>query len=79
MAHAGRGLLLADLRQRIERMEGGARRRGSTLPFAVRAIDRRLPAGGLALGCLHEFAGASAAFEHAAAPISFTAGLLARS
>jgi protein ImuA len=78
MAHAGRGLLLADLRQRIERMEGGARRRGSTLPFGVRAIDRRLPAGGLALGCLHEFAGASAAFEHAAAPISFTAGLLAR-
>jgi protein ImuA len=78
MTHAGRRLLLADLRQRIERMEGGAGRRRSTVPFGLKAIDRRLPGGGLAIGCLHEFAGASPAFEHAAAPISFVAGILAR-
>ena len=79
MAHAERRTLLADLRERIERMEGGgARRRRTHLPFGLRGIDSHLPGGGLALGCVHEFAGASPAFEHAAAPISFIAGILAR-
>jgi protein ImuA len=78
MAHAGRGYLLADLREQVERIEGSASRRRSVVPFGLREIDRRLPGQGLALGCLHEFAGASPAFEHAAAPISFVAGVLGR-
>ena len=59
-------------------MEGAGRRRRAALPFGLKALDRRLPEGGLALGCLHEVAGASPAFEHAAAPIAFVAGILAR-
>jgi protein ImuA len=78
VAHAGRRLLLADLREQIERMESGSTRRRSALPFGHCDLDRQLPGKGLALGCLHEFAGASPAFEHAAAPISFVAGILAR-
>jgi protein ImuA len=78
MASAGRRLLLADLREQIERMEGGSERCRSVLPFGARDLDWHLPGKGLALGCLHEFAGASPAFEHAAAPISFVAGILAR-
>ncbi len=78
MAHAGRRHLLADLREQVERIAGGATRRRLVVPFGLSALDRRLPGGGLALGCLHEFAGATPAFEHAAAPISFAAGILAR-
>jgi protein ImuA len=78
MAHYRRRLLLADLREQIQRMEGGSARRRFVLPFGVRDLDRHLPGKGLALGCLHEFTGASPAFEHAAAPISFVAGILAR-
>jgi protein ImuA len=78
MAHAGRGLMLADLRERIARMETGSARARSVLPFDARALDRHLPGRGLPLGCVHEFAGAGAAFEQAAAPISFVAGVLAR-
>ena len=79
MAHAERRTLLAELRERIERVEGrGAKRRRPVLPFGLRDLDRHLPGGGLALGSVHEFAGASPAFEHAAAPISFIAGILAR-
>lgn len=78
MAQTDRSYLLAELRERIDRMEGAAARRRAVLPFGLRALDRHLPAQGLPLGCLHEFAGASPAFEHAAAPISFVAGILAR-
>lgn len=78
MEHAGRRLVLADLRERIERLENAAGRRRSALPFGLAALDRHLPGKGLALGALHEFAGASPAFEHVAAPISFVAGVLAR-
>jgi protein ImuA len=78
MAHAGRGHRLAALRAEVERIAGEAARSRSALPFGLSALDRRLPGQGLALGCLHEFAGASPAFEHAAAPISFVTGVLAR-
>ena len=77
MSNAGRRALFADLRERIESLESSTRRR-SALSFGVHDVDRHLPVHGLALGCLHEFAGASPAFEHAAGPISFVAGILAR-
>jgi protein ImuA len=77
MSRAGHHLVLSELRERIERLERRGRKR-AVLPFGVAAIDGHLPEKGLVLGRLHEFAGASPAFEHAAAPISFVAGILAR-
>ncbi len=52
--------------------------RARTLPLRLPAIDRALPGGGLALGALHEVAGAGPEIEHAAAAALFIAGLLAR-
>lgn len=75
MRHAGRGILLADLRRRIEGMEGGGRPSPGILPFGVAAIDRHLPGGGLRLGALHEVA--DGAGEGALAAL-FAAGILAR-
>ena len=46
-------------------------RSGDVLPFGVPALDRRLPGGGLALGCLHEVA-------EGAAAACFVAGIAAR-
>src|SRR6267154_5728616 len=48
---------VAALRERIRCLEGGARHRRAVLPFGIKAIDERLPEGGLALGALHEVAG----------------------
>ena len=48
------------------------------LPFGVRAVDRHLPGGGLALDALHEVMETGAASEHAAAATLFVAGILAR-
>ena len=48
---------IAELRERIQSLEGGAGRARKVLPFGLPQIDRRLPGGGLALGCLHEVAG----------------------
>jgi protein ImuA len=73
---AGQQLLLADLRRQIEL--SGSAERGPSLPFAVGAIDGRLPAGGLALGSLHEVMEAGRAGEHAACAALFAAGVLAR-
>jgi protein ImuA len=48
------------------------------LPFGLKAIDRHLPEGGLALGALHEVAdGGHGAIDGAAAAL-FTAGVAAR-
>jgi protein ImuA len=44
------------------------------LPFGIKAIDRHLPGGGLALGALHEVAGGG----HGAAAALFAAGIVAR-
>ncbi|MDP9808077.1 hypothetical protein J2W42_000915 [Rhizobium tibeticum] len=49
--------VLADLRERISAMEGGAAKRVGWLPFGVPEIDAVLPGGGLQHGALHEFAG----------------------
>src|SRR5258708_4884781 len=48
--------VLKALRERIQRLEGGAARPRSVLPFGIKAIDEHLPEGGLALGALHEVA-----------------------
>ncbi len=69
--------ILADLRARIARLDGGAKVAG-VLPFGLPALDRRLPGGGLALGALHEVAGgADGAIDGAAAAL-FVAGIAAR-
>src|SRR5215212_6382903 len=66
MPHAGRALALSELRERIGRLECRGRSR-EALPFGVRAVDRHLPGGGLALDALHEVMETGAASEHAAA------------
>lgn len=48
------------------------------MPFGVPAVDEKLPNGGLALGALHEIAGAGPDTEHGAAAALLTAGILAR-
>jgi protein ImuA len=72
-------LPLAALRAQVARLERapGTARAGA-LRFGLAAIDRHLPAGGLARGALHEVAGAGAELEHGAAAALFVAGLLAR-
>ena len=69
---------VAELRQRIERLEGARGGRRAVLPFGVREVDRRLPEGGLALGCLHEVAGGGNGAVDGAAAALFAAGVAAR-
>lgn len=69
---------ISDLRERIARIEGeGAPARG-VLPFGLPQLDRRLPQGGLALGCLHEVAGGGNGAVDGAAAACFAAGIAAR-
>src|SRR3712207_8255067 len=77
MTHAGRELVLSDLRARIARVESGVRDR-KALPFGVAALDQHLPGGGLAIGHLHDVLEAGAAAEHAARATLFVAGILGR-
>jgi protein ImuA len=74
---AGQRTALADLREQVERMGGGHRRRPA-LPFGVSALDGHLPGGGLALGALHEVVESGPAAEFAGAATLFTAGIAAR-
>ena len=70
---------IAHLRTQIARLEHGATARpDSVIPFGVAALDDALPGGGLALGALHEAAGAGPDTEHGAAAALFLAGVLAR-
>jgi hypothetical protein len=66
------------LRKRIQRLEGGAARSRTVLPFGIQAIDQHLPDGGLALGALHEIAGRGNGAVDGAAAALFTAGIAAR-
>ena len=69
--------LLSALRERIRAVEaGGAPSR--VLPFGAASLDAALPGGGLALGALHEVAGAGADEEDGAVAAAFAAGILAR-
>jgi hypothetical protein len=67
-----------ELRERIRRLEGAAGRRRLVLPFSLKAIDRHLPGGGLALGALHEVAGGGHGAIDGAAAALFAAGIAAR-
>jgi hypothetical protein len=66
------------LRERIRCLEGRARHRRAVLPFGIKAIDERLPEGGLALGALHEVAGGGNGAIDGAAAALFAAGIAAR-
>src|SRR5215831_12814035 len=65
------------LHERIRCVEGGARHHQAVLPFGIKAIDERLPDGGLALGALHEVAGGGNGAIDGAAAALFAAGLAA--
>jgi protein ImuA len=69
---------LEALRERIQRLEGGAARRKSVLPFGIKPIDQHLPEGGLAFGALHEVAGGGNGALDGAAAALFAAGIAAR-
>ena len=76
---------IAQLRERIARIERNHIGRNPTgpsaersVPLEIEAIDRALPSGGIRLGALHETASAGPDTEHAAAAALFTAGILAR-
>lgn len=70
--------VVAELRQRIQRHDGGAARDRAVLPFGLAALDERLPGGGLALGALHEVAGGGHGAVDGAAAALFAAGIAAR-
>src|SRR6202045_3985190 len=61
-----------------ELLEGASGRRRSVLPSGLKAIDRHLPGGGLALGALHEVAGGGHGAIDGAAAALFAAGIAAR-
>jgi len=67
-----------ELRERIRGLEGASGRRRAVLPFGIKAIDRHLPAGGLAQGALHEVAGGGNGAIDGAAAALFAAGIAAR-
>ncbi len=69
---------IAELRERIAHLEGPGGRARPVLPFGLKEIDRKLPGGGLGLGCLHEVAGGGNGAVDGAAAALFTAGIAAR-
>ena len=70
--------LIETLRARIARLQrAGAGRRRAAIGLA-QPIDAILPDCGVALGALHEVAGAGPDIEHGAAAALFIAGILAR-
>ena len=69
---------LVALRQRIAAIEGDHGPPSAVLPFGLSELDRRLPKGGLALGCLHEVARGGNGATDGAAAACFAAGIAAR-
>jgi protein ImuA len=69
-----RRALLAQLRAKLARLDPSERTGRPILPLGLAAIDRVLPGGGLARGCLHELCGA----PDRAAAAGFAAALLGR-
>jgi len=74
----GTAAKLAALRASIVRIGQSAKAAGSVISFGVPAIDGCLPAGGLALGALHEVASGGPDIEHGVAAMLLSAGILAR-
>jgi protein ImuA len=73
-AQPARRAVLERLRARLARLEAVGRNGGAVLPLGLPAIDRALPGGGLARGCLHELCGA----PNQGAALGFAAALLGR-
>lgn len=69
---------VADLRDRIRRLDGRMPRDRAALAFGVPEIDARLPDGGLALASLHEVCGGENDLTGAAAATLFAAAAAAR-
>jgi protein ImuA len=69
-----RQALLEQLRAKLARLDPSERACRPILPLGLAAIDRVLPGGGLARGCLHELCGA----PDRAAAAGFAAALLGR-
>ncbi|MFM2044414.1 MAG: hypothetical protein RLY86_2990 [Pseudomonadota bacterium] len=70
--------LLAELRERVRRIEGVGGADGSAVvPLGIPDLDRALPGGGLALGALHEVVGPEVDLDSGAAT-AFAAVLLGR-
>lgn len=70
--------VIADLRERIEQLEGRPASKRQVLPFGLELIDRHLPGGGLTMGALHEVAGGGNGAVDGAAAALFAAGVMAR-
>lgn len=70
--------VIAELRERIQHLEGGVSRARKVLPFGLAPVDQRLPGGGLALGSLHEVAGGGNGAVDGAAAALFATGIAAR-
>lgn len=70
--------LVAELRQKLQAIDGGGYRRRPALPFGVGAIDGALANTGLRLDALHEVAAASPELADDAAATLFLAGIAAR-
>ena len=72
--------VLAALRSEVARLERRitAGFREKVVSFGLSAVDAALPAGGLALGALHELAGTGCQVEHGTAAALLAAGLLAQ-
>jgi protein ImuA len=73
-AQPAKEAVLERLRARLARLEAVGRSGGSVLPLGLPGIDRALPGGGLARGCLHELCGA----PDQGAALGFAAVLLGR-
>src|SRR3984893_15640907 len=69
---------IEELREPPRPFESAAGRRRLVLPFGLKAIDRHLPGGGLALGALHEVAGGGHGAIDGAAAALVAAGSAAR-
>src|SRR5260221_12849543 len=74
MAGNGGSEGLAALRHRLEALARAGRPASAVLPFGIAAVDTALSQGGLALGALHEFAGAGLDEEDGAIAAAFVAG-----
>jgi protein ImuA len=66
--------VLERLRARLARLDAVGRGGGAVLPLGLPGIDRALPGGGLARGCLHELCGAA----DRGAALGFAVALLGR-
>ena len=73
-AQPARRAVLERLRARLARLDAVGPGGGAVLPLGLPGIDRVLPGGGLARGCLHELCGAA----DQGAALGFAVALLGR-